>query len=126
MTICNRMAQFYGSAPGEDPGQNSYGTQYFEREEIISSLQDGQSALVVCNQMHSEIRNLQLKIMTLSNKVEELKSTNSRANAESTGSKKLGSKKIPKRLIVTLCCTCHSSVSCNAVIIMKITLLRML
>jgi len=44
VAIYNQMAQFYGSAPGEDPGQNSYGTQYFEREEIISSLQDGQSA----------------------------------------------------------------------------------
>jgi len=74
------MAQFYGSASGEGLEQDQFGLQYFSREELISSLQDGQSALVVCSQMHSEIRNLQLKITNLNNTVEELKSANSRLN----------------------------------------------
>jgi len=95
------MAQFYGSAPGEGLEQDQFEPQYFCREELISSLQDGQSALVVCSQMHSEIRNLQLKITNLNNMVEELKSANSRPNAGSSYSKKFGSKKLPKRLIIS-------------------------
>lgn len=81
------MAMFFGSTPSEN--------LEISREEFVSNVQDGQAALVACNQIQSEMRNLQQQMITLNNSMEDLKS-------RSYESKEKGSKKLPKRLLVSL------------------------
>lgn len=83
------MATFFGSTPRDNLDEIE-----ISREELVSSVQDGQVALVVYNEMHCEIRNLQQQIVTLNNNMEELKSR----SCEAKGGK--GQKKLPKRLLV--------------------------
>ena len=83
------MATFFGRIPNENLNQME-----ISREELITSVQDGQAALVAYNQMHCEIRNLQLQMVTLNNNMEELKSR----PCEAKGGK--GQKKLPKPLLV--------------------------
>jgi len=78
---------FFGSTPSEN--------LEISREEFVSNVQDGQAALVACNQIQSEMRNLQQQMITLNNSMEDLKS-------RSYESKEKGSKKLPKRLLVSL------------------------
>ena len=81
------MATFYGSTPCGNLDQME-----ISREELVSSVQEGQSALVAYNQMYCEIRNLQQQMVTLNNNMEELKSRSCEAKRGK------GQKKLPKRL----------------------------
>ncbi|XP_065907732.1 uncharacterized protein [Dysidea avara] len=92
------MAHFYGHAPGESFREDQHQPLQewdISREEFISSAQDGQAALIVCNQMHSELRNLQMQMTTLNNTMEEIKSARPNNNEENSAPKK----KLPRKLL---------------------------
>ena len=93
------MAHFYGRARVENFRQDQQQpTEELDvlREELASGTQDNQAALIAYNQKHSELRNLQMQMTMLNNKMEEIKSARLHDNEENSPPKK----KLPKRLLV--------------------------
>jgi len=64
------------------------------QEKLISSVEDGQAAFVALNQLQSEIKNLQMQMVTLNGNMEELR------KSRSSEAKEKHPKKLPKCLLV--------------------------